>query len=149
MTEDDDTAAHSLETAIAAGAAVFNVGHYHAAHDAWEDYWLALESGTADERFLHGLIQFTAAAHHAANDRREGAVGLAASALTYLGGVGATYRGVDLEPVVRYLEALQAASDVAAVAVPPLLIDDASIAVEDLDADAASIAEKLLAGDEH
>ena len=65
---------------LRAGIAVYNAGEYHAAHDAWEDYWLDLERGTDDERLLHGLIQFTAAVHHAEERNWEGAVGLAESA---------------------------------------------------------------------
>jgi len=52
--------------ALRAGIAIHNAGHYHAAHDAWEDEWLELDDGS-DERLLHGLIQFTAAIHHARN----------------------------------------------------------------------------------
>jgi predicted metal-dependent hydrolase len=150
MTDDghtavDDAGEAAIETAIRAGAAVFNAGHYHAAHDAWEGYWLDLESGTDDERFLHGLIQFTAAAHHASNARRDGAVGLAESALAYLDGLGGTHRGVDLESVRRYLTELQAASDVEAVTVPALWVDDAVLEPEHLAADAAAIAEASIA----
>ncbi|MFB6301121.1 MAG: DUF309 domain-containing protein, partial [Halobacteriales archaeon] len=52
-----------MDAHLRAGIAIYNAGGYHAAHDAWEDHWLDLESGTDDERFLHGLIQFTAAVH--------------------------------------------------------------------------------------
>ncbi|NIS31883.1 MAG: DUF309 domain-containing protein, partial [Actinobacteria bacterium] len=54
-----------MDAHLRAGIAIYNAGGYHAAHDAWEDHWLELEAGTDDERFLHGLIQFTAAVHHA------------------------------------------------------------------------------------
>jgi predicted metal-dependent hydrolase len=146
---DDAHRPAAIETAIRAGAAVFNAGHYHPAHDAWEDYWLDLESGSDDEEFLHGLIQFTAAAHHAANDRRDGAVGLAESALAYLDGLGATYRGVDLEPVRAYLDELLEASTVGAVTVPPLQVDDEVLDLDEIDGEAAVIAESLIEDSYH
>ncbi|WP_440771914.1 DUF309 domain-containing protein [Natronorubrum sp. DTA28] len=93
---------------LRAGAAIYNAGFYHAAHDAWEEYWLDLEAGTDDERLLHGLIQFTAAVHHARGRNWEGAVGLAESARTYLDGLPADYRDVALTPVRSFLEALAA-----------------------------------------
>ncbi|WP_440766915.1 DUF309 domain-containing protein [Natronorubrum sp. DTA7] len=93
---------------LRAGAAIYNAGFYHAAHDAWEEHWLDLETGTEDERLLHGLIQFTAAIHHARHHNWEGAVGLTESACEYLEGLPADYRGVSLEPVRSFLEALAA-----------------------------------------
>ncbi|WP_299268023.1 DUF309 domain-containing protein [Halorientalis sp.] len=97
-----------METALRAGVAIFNAGDYHEAHDAWEDHWLALDSGTDDERFLHGLIQFTAAVHHASERNWPGVTGLTESARDYLAGLPADYRGVDLAGVRAYLQALAA-----------------------------------------
>jgi hypothetical protein len=145
----NDAPDDAIETAIRAGAAVFNAGHYHAAHDAWEDYWLELESGTDDERFLHGLIQFTAAAHHASNGQREGALGLAESALAYFDGLGTTYRAVDLEPVRTYLEELPSASDVETVSVPPLRVAEEVLRPDDLAGEATRIAEEVIAAEDH
>jgi len=96
-----------MEAHLRAGIAIYNAGRYHAAHDAWEDHWLGLESGTDDERFLHGLIQFTAAVYHARNGNWSGATGLAASGREYLAVVPPTYRGVDVAAVRRYLAALE------------------------------------------
>ena len=95
-----------MRAALRAGAAVYNDGHYHAAHDAWAERWLELESGTHDELLLHGLIQFTAAVHHAHERNWEGTVGLAESAGEYLEGLPETYRTVDLAAVRAYLEEL-------------------------------------------
>jgi hypothetical protein len=92
---------------LRAGAAVFNAGHYHAAHDAWEDRWLELEAGSDDERLLHGLIQYSAAVHHASERNREGAVGLAESARAYLADLPADYRDVRLEPIRAALARLE------------------------------------------
>ena len=89
----------SLDARLRAGIAVFNAGHYHAAHDAWEPPY---RDATGDERdFLQGLIQYAAAAHHATDGNREGAQGLAESALGYLDGVDP--HGIDLEPVRAWL----------------------------------------------
>lgn len=97
-----------LGTALRAGAAVYNVGEHHAAHDAWEDAWLTLESGAADERLLHGLIQFTAAVHHAHHGNWSGATGLAESAVEYLDGLtGEDARGVDVAAVCDWLRAFE------------------------------------------
>lgn len=101
-----------MEAPLRAGIAVYNAGNYHAAHDAWEDHWLDLESGTDDERFLHGLIQFTAAVYHATERNWGGATGLAESARDYLAALPATYRGVDVAAVREYLAALHADPEV-------------------------------------
>jgi predicted metal-dependent hydrolase len=95
-----------MDARLRAGVAVYNAGEYHAAHDAWEDRWLGLESGTDDERFLHGLIQFTAAVHHGQEGNWPGLQGLAGSAGEYLAGLPSPYRGVTLDGVRDYLAAL-------------------------------------------
>ncbi|WP_226005226.1 DUF309 domain-containing protein [Natrinema salinisoli] len=93
---------------LRAGAAIFNDGYYHAAHDAWENRWLELESGSDDERLLHGLIQYSGAVFHARERNWEGTVGLAESAGEYLAGLPADYRDVRLEPVRSFLSRLAA-----------------------------------------
>jgi predicted metal-dependent hydrolase len=98
---EDDMDAH-----LRAGIAIYNAGAYHAAHDAWEDHWLDLESGTDDEQFLHGLIQFTAAVVHAKRRNWSGATGLASSACEYLAGLPESYRDVDVGRVREYLDRL-------------------------------------------
>jgi len=96
-----------MEACLRAGIAVFNAGGYHTAHDCWEEFWLDLESGSDDERFLHGLIQYTAAVHHARNRNWGGATGLAESAGEYLAALPAEYRGVDVAAVRSSLGALR------------------------------------------
>ena len=95
-----------MDEPLRVGIAIYNDGYYHAAHDAWEDHWLSLEDGTDDERLFHGLIQFTAAVHHARERNWDGCVGLAESATEYLAGLPGEYREVDLEAVRQYLTAL-------------------------------------------
>jgi hypothetical protein len=94
-----------MDAALRAGIAVHNDGHHHAAHDAWEDEWLALDDGP-DERLLHGLVQFTAAVHHARDRNWAGAVGLCESARGYLADLPADYRGVNVAAVREYLARL-------------------------------------------
>jgi len=96
-----------MEPHLRAGVAIYDAGHFHAAHDAWEDRWLEVDEGD-DERLLHGLIQFTAAVHHAREGNWEGAVGLAESAREYLADLPADYRGVNVGDVREYLAALVA-----------------------------------------
>ncbi len=92
-----------MRTALRAGIAIYNDGHYHAAHDAWEAHWLDLEEGTPDERLLHGLIQFTAAVHHAHHRNWTGAIGLAESAGEYLAELDPDYRECNVGAARRFL----------------------------------------------
>lgn len=96
-----------MDHVLRAGIAVYNAGEFHAAHDAWEDRWLELDAGTDDERLLHGLIQFTAAVHHARSRNWSGCVGLCSSAIGYLEPLGEQYRGVDVARVRSILRALE------------------------------------------
>jgi predicted metal-dependent hydrolase len=141
-----------MEPHLRAGVAVYNAGEYHAAHDAWEDYWLGLDSGTDDERFLHGLIQFTAAVHHGCEDNISGLHGLAESATEYLAGLPSPYRGVDLDTVRSYLGDLAADPEAFERAeVPPLRYEGRALDLSDLadggDFEAAAIAADVLAAE--
>jgi hypothetical protein len=128
------------------GVAVFNEGEYHAAHDAWEDRWLDLDEGADDERFLHGLIQFTAAVHHATTGNEEGAVGLAESAAEYLDGLDADHHGVDLTTVRSGLSSIAAdPSPLAGDAEPPALSHDGeALYYEDLGFEATMVVAEVL-----
>jgi len=127
-----------LGTSLRAGAAVYHAGEYHAAHDAWEPAWLGIEEGP-DRRLLHGLIQLTAAVHHAETGNAAGATGLAESARGYLDGLGATHRGVGLGPVRSYLDAL--AADPAEWSPPVRLeVDGTAPTVEGLELTALAVA---------
>ena len=138
-----------MDAHLRAGIAIYNAGGYHAAHDAWEAHWLDLESGTDDERFLHGLIQFTAAVFHAHNGNWSGATGLADSARGYLDGLGDTYRGVDVAGVRSYLGALVADPELIERRPPlALTLDGTRILPTDLDFESTAIAADVLA-EEH
>ncbi|MHB9287007.1 DUF309 domain-containing protein [Halobacteriales archaeon Cl-PHB] len=135
-----------MEAHLRAGVAIYNAGRYHAAHDAWEDHWLDLESGTADERFLHGLIQFTAAVHHARNGNWSGATGLADSGGGYLEGLDADYRGVNVGAVRDYLATMAADPEVIERGRPlGLTHEGVTIRPADLDLEATTVAAEVLA----
>ena len=134
-----------MDAHLRGGIAVYNAGRYHAAHDAWEDYWLGLDSGD-DERFLHGLIQFTAVVHHATGENWSGAQGLAESAGEYLADLPADYRGVNLDTVRPFLA--RVAEDPQSVdwdAPPKLTHGGETVGYDDLDFDAPAVAAEVLA----
>lgn len=135
-----------LSCSLRAGIAIYDAGRYHAAHDAWEEHWLGLERGTDDERLLHGLIQFTAAVHHATERNWEGAVGLAVSGHEYLEAVPPTYRGVNVGEARRYLAAL-ADDPVQIERQPPWPLTDEGkrVSYDDLDGDALLVAVRVIA----
>ena len=135
-----------MDAALRAGIAIYNAGHHHAAHDAWEDRWLELESGTDDERLLHGLIQFTAVVHHAQRANWEGVRGLAESAAGYLDGLPADHRGVNVGAVRPYLEAVADDPEHVERAAPPRLEHGGrALELDDLDIRAAAAAAPVLA----
>jgi len=135
-----------MEERLRAGVAIYNAGEYHAAHDAWEERWLGLREGTEDERLLHGLIQYTAAVHHATNRNWPGTVGLAESALAYLGDVPGDYRDVDVARAREFLGLLAADPERIERAPPwPLLVDGAAVEPRDLGPEALGIAAATVA----
>ena len=134
-----------MDAHLRAGLAVYNAGRFHAAHDAWEDYWLDLDDGD-DERFLHGLIQFTAVVHHATGENWSGAQGLAESAGEYLAELPADYRGVNLDDVRPFLKRVADDPTVVDWAQPPELSHQgAVIGYSDLDFEATAVAAGVLA----
>lgn len=98
---------HPYGAYLRAGAAVYNAGFYHAAHDAWERRWLHESGPSAD--LLQGLIQLAAAVHHAQEGNPEGSTGLAESAQTYLTSAhdADVSRGVNILAVRDYLARLE------------------------------------------
>lgn len=135
-----------MEGALRVGAAVFNAGDHHAAHDAWEARWLELDEGTPDERLLHGLIQYTAAVFHARNRNWSGATGLAVSARGYLDGLDGDYRDVNVDAVRAYLERLAADPEFAERARPvSLRIRGGVVEADDLSFEDAARAASVVA----
>ena len=137
-----------MEPHLRAGIAVYNAGATHAAHDAWEDVWLDLPEGSDDERLLHGLIQFTAAVHHAHERNWSGAVGLSESGRAYLTELSPGYRGVGLSVVTDYLDALQADPERIERESPPALTHGGRpLSAADLELDGIIIAAGVVAAD--
>lgn len=136
----------SFDARVRAGVAMYNSGFRHAAHDAWEDAWLELEPESADERFLHGLIQFTAVAVHADRRNWRGLQGLSTSAREYLDGLPSTYRSVDVRGARDALDAVAADPEVIERrGYPGLRYEGRSLDLPALDVDAALIAAPLVA----
>lgn len=135
-----------MDEYLRAGAAIFHAGYFHAAHDAWEDRWLDLETGTPDERLLHGLIQYTAVLHHGQNGNWTGARGLAESAREYLGAATGTPHGVALEPIRSFLSRVATDPEhLERARAPRIRIDGVVPRLTDLDAPAALLAAPILA----
>ena len=138
-----------MDAHLRAGIAIYNAGGYHAAHDAWEDHWLDLESGADDERFLHGLIQFTAAVYHATEGNDSGATGLAGSAREYLADLPADYRDVNVGEVRAFLAGLETDPGLLADRDPLVLrYGGRRLAPGDLDLEATCVAAEVLAEEE-
>jgi len=137
-----------MEPHLRAGIAIFNAGAYHTAHDAWEAHWLALDSGAPDEQFLHGLIQYTAAVHHAHDGNWKGATGLAESAVEYLDALPEVYRGVNVGEIRQYLRRLAAEPDLIERNQPVSLTHQREpLTPEDLEFEATAVAAAALAAD--
>lgn len=139
---------HAYEAYLRAGAAVYNAGFHHAAHDAWERRWLRETGAEAD--LLQGLIQLAAAVHHADAGNEEGAAGLAGSAQAYLG--NALKAGVDhdvnVSAVRAYLTRVEADPSVVDRDPPVRLEIDGSVPqLDTLVFPAAGLAAEALAED--
>lgn len=121
-----------MESALRAGVALYTAGDHHAAHEPWEAVWLDLPDGD-DERLFHGLIQFTAAIHHARQRNWSGAVGLATQAQSYLDPLPPTHRGIDTQAVTAALQRLAADPErIEREPVPPLLYEGRTLTAADL-----------------
>ena len=134
--------------ALRAGLALYADGEYRAAHDPWEAVWLGLDADASpvDEPLLHGLIQFTAAVHHARERNWSGATGLARSAGDYLADLPADARGLDLDAVRSYLRALERDPERVERGPPPTLTHvGRSVTYADLTVEEAALAAEALA----
>jgi len=137
-----------LTPSLWAGAAIYNEGAYHEAHDAWEEYWLSLPDGD-DERLLHGLIQFTAAVHHAHERNWEGATGLAGSGRGYLEGLPTDYRGVNVADIRAFLGRLTDDPELLERERPlRMTVDGRAVSYEDLSFPAAAVVAEVFAEEE-
>lgn len=133
-----------MHTHLKAGIAMFNDGHFHAAHDAWEGRWLELAGD--DKRLLHGLIQFTAAVYHATRQNWRGTTGLADSAREYLAPLPAGYHGVNVDAVREYLAGLHADPERIERAPPLSLTDEGRrLTLDTLGFDASAVVARVFA----
>lgn len=105
---------------LAAGAALYNAGRYHAAHDAWEESW-RLARGPR-RALLHGLILVAAGMLKVEADRPGGAATLFTRALGHLWPLRPACEGVALTSLVAALErAVHTLRAGGRPAAPPLL----------------------------
>lgn len=128
---------------LRAGIALYNAGHYLAAHEPLETRWLESPAGERDD-CLQGLIQATAAVHKSRIGNATGAVGLAESAADYLTGCGDT--DVDVEPLLAWLDRLASDPELGTRERPPeLRIDGDIVTADELRFPAAAAAARALA----
>lgn len=136
-----------MDAHLRAGAAIYNTGEFHAAHDAWEELWLDMEEGP-DRDFLQGLIQFTAAVYHADRRSWKGATGLAESGREYLTGLGTTRHGVTLDSIRAYLAVLDRDPEVIERQPPiRMKLQGEPVSIDELPFDAVAIAARVLAAE--
>ncbi len=104
MTDQDpeDFSPERTAEALREGLALFDAGHYHDAHEAFERGWLANEGGDAD--FFKGLIQAAICLHHYAEGNLEGARKLYAGHRRLLAPYLPAHRGVDLTGLLAEMQ---------------------------------------------
>jgi hypothetical protein len=123
---------------LRAGAALFNAGHYLAAHEPWEERWLEAPRGERDD-CIQGLVQATAATYKARTGNWSGAVGLAESGAGYLEDCGH-------EDLRAWLERLAVDPELSErERPPPIAVEGSVVTVDDLRFPAAAIAAEALA----
>ncbi|WP_430504275.1 DUF309 domain-containing protein [Haloparvum sp. PAK95] len=133
------TDAPTVDDALRAGIVLYERGYYHAAHDPWEAAWLPRDG--ADANLLQGLIQLTAAVHHARDHNWSGATGVATSGYEYLAAVPDDHAPVDLGPARRYLARLAVDPEHAERRdPPPLPYEGGAVGVDGLGFDALALA---------
>jgi len=93
-----------LPSDLASGAEHFNHGEYFEAHEEWEKTWYGREG--EEGRFLKGLIQVAVSLHHLESGNLRGALKVMGTALGYLKEFPTHHAGVDLEDLLRQIQAL-------------------------------------------
>jgi len=87
----------TLRRATVHGVRLYNAGAYHESHDCFEIEWYNYGRGTAESKFLHGMVQVAAGAHkHFDFDHDDGMRSLFRTALQYFQGVPNDFYGVDV-----------------------------------------------------
>ncbi|MFZ3217376.1 MAG: DUF309 domain-containing protein [Candidatus Acidiferrales bacterium] len=77
------------------GLAHFNAREFFAAHEVWEEIWLA--EAEPEKTFLQGIIQIAAAFHHYERGNPQGAETLLASGIVKLSRFPAGHRGLAVQ----------------------------------------------------
>ena len=87
-----------------AGIDLYNVGEFHAAHDAWEERWMG-EVGPREKLFLQAMIQSAVAFHHLDIGRPGAARQMYLRAKEKFGRLGATvFMSLDLDEYQAQLD---------------------------------------------
>ena len=84
------------------GMAQFNREEFFAAHETWEEIWLAAPE--PDKTFLQGIIQVAAAFHHFQRGNCAGTQSLMTAGLAKIEPFPADYRGLQLAPLRRTIQ---------------------------------------------
>jgi len=85
------------------GINFFNQCEFYESHEVWEDLWTDYEGPS--RRFYQGLIQVAVCLHHFGNGNGRGAKKLFYSSRQYLQDYLPRHEGVDVEKLLRELEA--------------------------------------------
>ena len=100
--EDDEQTSGSAEALLEEGINLFNAGHYHDAHDSWEEVWLA--SRATDGDFFKGLIQAAICLHHFERANLRGTRKLYVGHRRYLAEYSPAHKGVDVSRLLADME---------------------------------------------
>jgi uncharacterized protein len=93
----------SSDGRFARGVELFNEGEYFDAHEIWEELWMDCPS--AERRFVQALIQAAVALHHFERGNQTGAARLFRSGRDYMTPYEPVYRGLEIGPFWRWMEA--------------------------------------------
>jgi uncharacterized protein len=85
------------------GIALFNKGEYFEAHEALEDVWREMHE--SHKKFLQGLIQAAVGLHHYSTGNRIGAISVLQRAANNLAAYPETFGGIEVDRLVRELQA--------------------------------------------
>lgn len=91
----EEVAAKGAAGLLAEGAALFNAGRYHEAHEAFEKVWLSSEAGDGD--FFKGLVQAAICLLKLERGELDGCRKLHGGARRYLAPYLPVHRGLDVQ----------------------------------------------------
>ena len=100
---------HIEERLFRLGVEQFNTKEFFAAHETWEELWLA--AAEPEKTFLQGIIQVAAALHHYTRNNPAGAQSLLRQGLAKLEQFPSVHRDLQLEDLRERLRHWLAALD--------------------------------------